>query len=214
MLTKKNEIIYVGDPMCSWCYGIANELDKLIEEYKEKVTFKTVMGGLRPHTQESMDGETKRMIRHHWEEVYKKSGQPFKYDLLAEETSFIYDTEKPCRAVVVIRNLKPEATFSFYKDVQFAFYAENMDTNVPENYLPLAKKYGVSSEDFLKGFSSEEIRKETYEDFVWAKQVGVTGFPTVIYKDEETLYAVALGYNTFENMKKTIFNIENGIVTT
>lgn len=23
------EVIYVGDPMCSWCYGIAPELDKL-----------------------------------------------------------------------------------------------------------------------------------------------------------------------------------------
>ncbi|WP_020527546.1 DsbA family protein [Flexithrix dorotheae] len=213
MLKNKNEIIYVGDPMCSWCYGIANELDKLVGEYQNRAKFRIVMGGLRPHTQEPMDGETKKMIRHHWEEVNKRSGQPFKYDLLAEDTSFIYDTEKPCRAVVVVRNLKPESAFSFYKDVQSAFYAENMDTNIPGNYVSIAEKHGISSDEFLKGFSTEEIRKETYEDFVWAKQVGVTGFPTVIYKYEDTLYAVALGYNSFENMKKTIFNIENGIVT-
>lgn len=26
---NKPALIYIGDPLCSWCYGIAPELDKL-----------------------------------------------------------------------------------------------------------------------------------------------------------------------------------------
>ncbi|MFQ5523922.1 MAG: DsbA family protein, partial [Acidimicrobiia bacterium] len=41
MITK---LIYVGDPMCSWCWGFAPEIEDLADEYPVEV----VVGGLRP----------------------------------------------------------------------------------------------------------------------------------------------------------------------
>ena len=47
--TQNIEIIYVGDPMCSWCYGIAPELKKLKSHYDTKnIPFKIIVNGLRP----------------------------------------------------------------------------------------------------------------------------------------------------------------------
>ncbi len=47
--SEKQEIIYVGDPMCSWCWGISPALTELRDHFaKEKIAFKVIVGGLRP----------------------------------------------------------------------------------------------------------------------------------------------------------------------
>jgi len=48
-------IIYIGDPMCSWCYGFAPELSKTIDHFDNKANLRLVMGGLRPYNDEHID---------------------------------------------------------------------------------------------------------------------------------------------------------------
>ena len=78
------EIIYVGDPMCSWCWGISNHLKKL-QNHSPQYKFTIVVGGLRPGGGDSWDGKMKDFLRHHWEEVNKRSGQPFGKRLFEKE---------------------------------------------------------------------------------------------------------------------------------
>ena len=75
-MTDQPTIIYIGDPMCSWCYGIAPELAKLKEAWAGKAEFKVLMGGLRPNATEPIDQEMKDFLAHHWDEVHKRSKQP------------------------------------------------------------------------------------------------------------------------------------------
>ena len=114
-------LIYIGDPMCSWCYGFAPELSKTINELEDKVNVKLVMGGLRPYNNENIDG-MKDFLKEHWEHVYEASNQSFNYGIL-DDPDFIYDTEPPSRAVLVVRHLQPESELAFFKDVQTLFYA-------------------------------------------------------------------------------------------
>ena len=30
---QRDTLIYIGDPMCSWCYGFAPEMDKILEAF-------------------------------------------------------------------------------------------------------------------------------------------------------------------------------------
>ena len=89
------EIIYIGDPMCSWCWGISNHLQELKEHFAEH-KFSIVLGGLRPGGGDPWDDNFKGFLKHHWEEVTARSGQPFGYKLF-DRASFNYDTEPPCR---------------------------------------------------------------------------------------------------------------------
>ena len=208
---QKTEILYVGDPLCSWCYGIAPELQKLKDEYAPDIPFHTIVGGLRPYETQVMDKRMKAFLRDHWVHVQERSGNPFSYALLEKDApEFVYNTERPCRAVVTVRKIAPDKTFEFFKSVQHAFYAENKDTNLQETYQPLLEGLGISYDQFAEQFESEAVRKETTDDFLWAKNVGVTGFPTVILKHEGQLFALALGYSTFERMKKHMDNILAG----
>ena len=50
---EENSIIYVGDTMCSWCYGFAPELDKFIANHPE-LKIRLVQGGLRPNNDQKI----------------------------------------------------------------------------------------------------------------------------------------------------------------
>jgi len=54
----------------------------------------------------------KSFLRHHWQEINTRSGQPFSYDLLELE-SYDYDTEPACRAMVAYRSLKQANDLEF-----------------------------------------------------------------------------------------------------
>jgi len=51
---EKTTLIYVGDPMCSWCYGFGNEISTVISTLGDRVEVEAVMGGLRPYNTETI----------------------------------------------------------------------------------------------------------------------------------------------------------------
>jgi putative protein-disulfide isomerase len=66
--TNEGKIIYVGDPMCSWCYGISKHLI-LLKNHFSNLEFNIVVGGLRPGGGDVWDEQFKVFIQHHWKEV-------------------------------------------------------------------------------------------------------------------------------------------------
>lgn len=203
-MTTKPTLIYVGDPLCSWCYGYAPEIAYIKDKYKDLLNFKLVMGGLRPYTEEPMDGAMKEMLRHHWEEVNKRSKQPFSYDVLEEDNEVIYDTEPPCRATVAVREMDPDKEFGFFKRVQSAFYNEGKDMNDITTYLELCDEFELDKIQFTELYNSDEIKKATWEDFAFAKDMGVQGFPSTLVLIGETYYMITRGYLEKEYLEEVI----------
>ena len=119
-------LIYVADPMCSWCYGFGPELAALLEGLPG-LPIEVVVGGLRPYAKNPMSAEQKAEIRGHWATVAERSGLPFALEGLERE-NFVYDTEPACRAVVSARMLAPETTLYVLHEIQRAFYAQGLDT--------------------------------------------------------------------------------------
>ena len=206
------KIIYVGDPLCSWCYGYSEELEKLKNHFTD-LEFQIVVGGLRPFTETPMEPHLKRFLKKHWREVNERSGLPFSYDILEEGSEFVYDTEKPCRAIVAMRHLNPEGEMTFFKRVQQAFYRDNKDTNLIETYFSLLSEFAVSEAAFEAKFNDEKIKKETRQDFAWSREVGASSYPTTILQHNQRLWAISIGYNTADNLIPHTVNIlENGTI--
>jgi len=167
---EKFKLIYIGDPMCSWCYGFAPELEKTIAKLPKNVEFEIILGGLRVHGTESMK-ELKHFLKEHWHEVESKTGQEFNYDIL-ESCVMNYDTEPACRAVVTMRNLMPQNEFPYFVAIQKGFYLHNYLPNAG-NFAQQAKEFGVDSASFVKAFSSTEIVDLTMQEFKKARNLGV-----------------------------------------
>lgn len=201
--STKDKIIYVGDPMCSWCYGVSQEVVVLHDHYADTKDFELVMGGLRPYNKETM-ADLKSFLTHHWDDVHKASGQEFNYDIL-DSAGITYDTEPPCRATVVVRALDPSKELVFFKKVQKAFYLENKNLHLTASYLPIIKELGLDAEQFTKLFESDEMKEKVKLDFQRAQTLGVTSFPTIILEHNGQRTIVAKGFASSESM---IANIE------
>ena len=193
MNAQDAKLIYVGDPMCSWCYGFAPELAETVRHFEGKVDIELVMGGLRPYYDKKMI-EMKDFLSHHWEEVNKASGQKFSYGIL-DRTDLAYDTEPPARAVVVVRSMDPSKEYAFFSAVQIAFYYDNLDMNTKESYHAILKELGLSTADFDAKFGSQEMKNAIKQDFARASSLGVSSFPTLlIQRAGETPKVAARGY--------------------
>lgn len=205
---KKTEIIYVGDPMCSWCWGISPSLIQLRDHYSKKIAYRIVVGGLRPGGDDPWNDEMKKVLKHHWEEVNKRSNQPFGYDLFDRET-FNYDTEPACRAVIAARSFVKHQEMEFFDAIQRKFYVESQNPSEILFYVSICDQFNINFEAFRLRFESEEIKKETIEEFNINRQWGVTAYPAVLLHHNDHLYSIARGFSTFEDMKN---RVEKGLV--
>jgi putative protein-disulfide isomerase len=192
--------------MCSWCYGFSNELDTIIKN-NPNFKLKLVMGGLRPNSTEKIV-DMADFLKHHWDDVNKRSNQPFSYDIL-KDPNFIYDTEPASRSVIVVREMNPELEYDFFKAVQVAFYFKNEDTSDVTTYLKIAKEFNLDCDKFEELFNSEDIRFITKSDFQLSANMGIKGYPSLILKKGSEFTQISNGYNEAENIQTIIKKVVN-----
>ena len=194
----ENTLIYIGDTMCSWCYGFANNLDKFIAAHPE-LTLRLVQGGLRPNsTEKAIDMAD--FLKKHWVEIHQRTGQHFSYNILSDP-DFIYDTEPASRAVVVARMMAPEKEYDFFKAVQKAFYSLNKNTNKLESYIDIAEQLGLDTDKYAMLFDSEEARYNTKADFQLSAEMGIRGFPSTVIKKGSEFIMLSNGFRTLEDLE-------------
>lgn len=199
-LSDQLEIIYVGDPMCSWCWGISPALHQLeLRAAQDGIPFRIVVGGLRPGGGDPWNEQFQNFLKHHWAEVNERSGQPFGYTLF-DRPSFNYDTEPSCRAVVAARQMDPSSEHRFFELVQHYFYVRNEDPTQAAFYRPICEQLGLDYDTFLQLFQSSELREATQAEFNMNRQWGVRGYPTVLLRKDNQLHLLARGYASYEQM--------------
>lgn len=196
------KLIYVGDPMCSWCYGFSPELEKIVTHYQDELDLEIIMGGLRPYHNVPIS-EMKDFLAHHWEDVGKASGQPFEYGIL-DRSDLNYDTEPPCRASVVVRNMNKAKELDFFQEAQKAFYFHNKDMNQASTYHSIIEKLGLDTAKFDALFHSDEYKAAVKKDFEKARSIGVSSFPTLLIQNGQKTTVVARGYAKSETVVRSI----------
>ena len=203
---SQSKLIYVGDPMCSWCWGIAPELEKLVAFCEQQgLIFEIKVGGLRPGGGDPWNHQMKEFLRHHWDQVLKATGQPFGYALLDKEY-FNYDTEPACRLVVAARKWLGNDNMKWFRQLQELFYVHSKDLSDLSNIQELCNENGIDFELFNNHFQSEEVKQHTQRDFQITREWGINGYPTVVLSQEQKLQGIALGYSSYQQMKERILD--------
>ncbi|MDH5540869.1 MAG: DsbA family protein [Rhizobacter sp.] len=202
------QLVYVADPMCSWCYGFARPMQALLAEPGEfaPIDISLVMGGLRPFTREAMTPERVDEILTHWHHVHEASGQPFAKapDTAMHRPGFVYDTEPASRATVTVRTDWPQQAWAYFESVQRAFYAEARDVTQTAVLTMLAERLGVPGEAFRAAFESDRLRQATLQDFAQSQRWGIRGFPALIAQHRGQLHQVCNGYAPIETVRQRL----------
>ena len=199
-------LIYIADPMCSWCYGFGPELAKLLARHPD-ATVDVVMGGLRPFNTQPTTAEFRAMLREHWHHVATASGLPFSETAL-ERPGFVYDTEPSCRAVVTARSMDAGKTLAYLKAVQAAFYRDGRDVTRGDELADIAGECGFERDTFRMRLDTESMRTLTREEFARTQALGVGGFPTLGVLHGSQVYLVTSGYVTEDVLEYRLAEIE------
>ncbi|WJN61241.1 Thioredoxin [Pseudomonas sp. SO81] len=194
---RPDRLLYVMDPMCSWCWGFAPVVQALAEQAAAHgVPLQLVLGGLR-RERAALDPAMRVRILSHWQAVNASTGQLFNFnDALPE--GFVYDTEPACRALVTARGLDEQSVWPLLELIQEAFYAEGRDVTRAQVLVELAERAGIPRIEFAAAFDSVEAAEATAADFTWVQDLGISGFPTLLAERDGRLALLTNGYQPLE----------------
>lgn len=185
-------LIYVMDPMCSWCWGFAPVIDAIQAAFPQ-LDLHLMPGGLRPGVTDPMQDSTRAALAEHWQAMHTATGQPV---LTPDQlpAAFIYNTEPACRALVVGRELDAGKLWTLVKSIQSAFYTQVADVTQAGVLTDLAEQAGYRRTAFIEAFDARQTRITLAADFAWVSDLGISGFPTLLAERNGQLVLLGNGY--------------------
>ena len=190
-------LVYVMDPMCSWCWGFAPVVKALAEQAAvDGVPLQIVTGGLR-RDQLAINAAARVRYLGYWQAVNASTGQLFDFERGLPE-GLVYDTEPACRALVTARQLDAASAWTLLKLVQQAFYTEGADVTQASVLVQLAEQAGIPRIEFAEAFDSQAMQEATAADFTWVQDLGIAGFPTLLAERDGQLALLTNGYQPLE----------------
>lgn len=184
-------LLYVVDPMCSWCYGFAPSLEAVRANLREGVSMDLVMGGLAPDSDVPMDPETRGYVQHAWRAVESTTGVPFNQDFWTQ-CKPRRSTYPSCRAVIIARRSGLE--WQMLKAIQSAYYTEARNPSDVDTLIALASTLGLNVDKFATELSSKQTQTELAADFNLRQQLAANSFPSIAIQKAGTQKVLCTGY--------------------
>jgi putative protein-disulfide isomerase len=208
MTSSGPQLVFVGDPMCSWCYGFGHELAQALAQLPQ-AGLALVLGGLRAGGTERLDEAGKQFRLAHWARVEAATGLPFNRAAFLARQGFVYDTEPVCRAVVAARLAAPAANaLGVFRALQRAFYGDGLDTTDAEVLVRVVaaelQAQGFAPPELRACFDSPQVHAATRADFAQARAWGVTSFPALLVRAGERVEVVVDGFSPAPVLVKEI----------
>lgn len=175
------KLIFVGDPMCSWCYGFGKEMSAIAQSLPN-LEVQVVVGGMAAGSTQVLDDAGKQFRLTHWARVEQMSGAEFNREALMARENFVYDTEPVCRAVVTARTIAPGVdVLKVFRAFQRAFYVDGLDTTDGSVLAEVGAKaiaeqgIATTADAFFEAFTSDQVIDATQRDFELTRRLGVRG---------------------------------------
>lgn len=168
-------LLYVVDPMCSWCWGFT-EVRREVSEAFPELEWQLVMGGLAPDSDEPMDEATKTYVQEAWRAVAQRTGVEFNHAFWFE-CAPRRSTYPSCRAVIVAgESGKAEEMLAA---IQRAYYQEARNPSDTETLTALAQEIGLDPAAFEAALRAPETQERLERDFALRSGIGAYSFPSV-----------------------------------
>lgn len=208
-------IYYCYDAYCGWCYGFSPVIKRIAQEYRDRLTFEVLSGGMIPAENPRHIRAMAVYISKAYKQVEALTGIRFGPDYLwhifnPEESDWFPHSEKAAMAMCIFKEIHPGRQVEFAADLQYAHHYEGRDLTDDEAYRHLLEKYGIPAEDFYAKLGSEEYREKARYEFALCQQLQVTGFPALLLQvTDSKFYLVSRGFTAYEDVKTRIDTILN-----
>ncbi len=202
---------YVGDPMCSWCWGFAPVLEDVATFLPKGVEVEYVMGGLAPDSDDPMPAEVRQYVQENWREVTKTTGAQFNWDFW-EKCQPRRSTYPACRAALAAG--LQDALPRMFDALQRAYYLEARNPSDSETHIEVAKELGLDVDRFANDLLSAHVETLLQADFAKRRELGVREFPTITFQDGTGYVTVMRGWASSRDVLDRLRSLLNEAATT
>lgn len=203
---KSAKVIYFTDPICSTCWGIEPQLRKLKLEYGAVLDVEYHMGGLLPDWSYNSGGISKPSdVAHHWDEVSAYYDMPIDGDVWLEDP--LDSSYPPSIAFKAAELQSKEKSLIYLRELREMVFLQKKNIAKWENLLAAAAKVGLDLDQFatdIKGKGKELFE----EDLQLARSLGVRGFPTMFFVDEQGNRERVYGFKPYADYETAIWNLD------
>jgi putative protein-disulfide isomerase len=207
MSTMSPVFFYCYDAWCGWCYGFSPVINRIFSEYRERLDFEVLSGGMMLPDPPQPIGVIAPYIQKAYLTVEERTGIKFGKDWLwhifnPDESDWYPSSEKPAIALSVFKDYHPDLAVRFATDLQWALHEEGRDLGDDEAYRHLLAKYAIPEKEFYAKLHSGEYKEKARGEFALVKQLQVTGFPTALLQVSPTkFYLLCRGYTDHTTLK-------------
>ena len=188
-------LIYVHDPMCSWCYGFEPVRQQIFERLDGRMNILRLLGGLAPDSDLPMPAATRSMIRQAWQRIEQViPGTVFNYDFW-DQCEPKRSTYPANRAVIAARLQGEQYEQSMTARIQQAYYREAKNPSENQTLIDLAAELGLDAEQFGSDLTSAAIDQQLMTEIQQSRSIGIDSFPSVAVIDQNRLVHIGLDYN-------------------
>ena len=194
------KLIYVHDPMCSWCYGFSKTYMQLIENLPEDIEVVRLLGGLAADTDEIMPESTRQMVQQNWGRISEViPGVVFNYDFWTK-CQPRRATYPACRAVIAAREQGEEFDDAMTRQIQQAYYQQAQNPSENETLVELAGEIGLDQDRFLEQLTADQTHQQLLDEIATVRSIGISGFPSLVLQKDDRLKSVLVNYTDVEAM--------------
>ena len=197
------KLIYVYDPMCSWCWGFRETWLKLQAAIGDKLAIEYKVGGLAPDSDEPMRKEMQQFLQQTWQRIEQQLGTPFNHEFwhTAQPRRSTYPA---CRAVLVARQQNKEQEMLYA--IQKAYYLDAQNPSDISTLASLAEQIGLEKNAFLKEIESEKINSLLMDEINQARSLPIQGFPSLVLENKGLYAAVPVNYRDWQSTYQQILS--------
>ncbi|MBQ4859287.1 DsbA family protein [Pseudoalteromonas sp. MMG007] len=195
----QSKLIYVHDPMCSWCWGFVPTWLKLKSElennFKDILTIEYKVGGLAPDSQAPMTQNMQDMLQNTWRKIAAQLGTQFNYAFW-QECQPRRSTYPACRAALIARKANKEA--DMVAAIQHAYYLNAQNPSDENTLIELAQHIGLDKADFESSLQSHQINDELNKELAYAHSLPIQGFPSLVLINNNNAFPIDINYTDWQ----------------
>jgi putative protein-disulfide isomerase len=203
----KNTLIYVHDPMCSWCWGFEPTRQKFFNAVSDRFEIRRLVGGLAPDSQEPMPMAMQASLQQTWQRI----------EQVIPGTSFNYAFWRDCaprrstypgnRAVIAARQQGDRFDEAMTARIQLAYYQEARNPSDDETLIDLADDIGLDVDAFSGSLKSAATQQLLVDEINSARSMNMDSFPSLMIERDDGLHPLMVNYTDVDAMLRQVAQI-------
>lgn len=200
----QDTLIYVHDPMCSWCWGFEPTRQKIFAAVAERMPIRRMVGGLAPDSDAPMPAAMRSMLQQTWQRIEQTiPGTKFSFEFW-EKCSPRRSTYPANRAVIAAREQGGEYDAKMTARIQRAYYLEAKNPSDNSTLIELAADIGLDKGRFSASLVSDATQQQLSAEIQATREMGIDSFPSMAVLNKDGLHHIGLNYSHAEAMLREI----------